>query len=416
MQAVIVSIGTELLIGTTLNTHGQYLSQTLNAIGISVLCHLTVGDNNDRIKECIAFAENAGDLIVLTGGLGPTLDDLSRYALADHLGIQCHRDAAVVQQLEGFFTKIGRSMTPNNLRQADFPEGAILLDNNHGTAKGFLLNHGSKTYVALPGPPNELRRMVEDALLPKLISQQVIYSQFLRVYGIGESALETRIEDLIDRQDQVTLAPYVGHDDVALRLTTLCPSPELGESLMSPLINQLKERLGLNLFSTGNQTLAESVIETLIKKNITLSLAESCSGGLLASKLTAVSGASQGFTQGFVTYSNAAKVNVLGVNKRTLEAYGAVSEETALEMLRGLKSVTGTNAGIITTGIAGPSGGSLDKPVGTVYIGVYVGDKEQVYRFQLWGDRQRIQNRTANHGLFILYHLLENREIGVDIL
>jgi nicotinamide-nucleotide amidase len=417
MKAVVISIGTELLIGSTLNTHAQYLSQTLNAIGISVIFHQSVGDNLDRVKDAIQFGEAHGDLIILTGGLGPTQDDLSRYALAEHLAVPIYRDSETRAHIEGFFTRIGREMTENNLRQADFPVGAVLLENHAGTARGFLLHHEQKTYVALPGPPKELRLMVEQELLKYLVQERgTIHSQFLRVYGIGESLLEARIEDLIENQGDVTLAPYVGNDDVSLRLTTLKDTVEDAEQTFLPMIDALKERLGLNLFSVDNQSIAEALIQRLAHKNMTISTAESCTGGLVASKITSVTGASQVFTEGVITYSNDSKIKALNVSDVTLGAFGAVSGEIALEMAMGLKQRTGTDCGLAITGIAGPDGGSDDKPVGTVFIGAFVGDVFKVFHYKLWGDRNRIQVRAANHALFILFHLLQNEEIGLEIL
>lgn len=417
MRAIVISVGTELLIGTTLNTHGQFLSQTLNAVGISVLMHISVGDNPARIQSALEFAEGHGDLIILTGGLGPTLDDLTRYALADHLKLKILRDQGSGDHIASFFNSVNRPMTENNLRQCDFPEGAILLENHRGTARGFLLNHGAKRYVALPGPPRELSFMVEKELLPHLSTKgAVIHSKFVRVFGIGESQLETSITDLIELQGDVSLAPYVGTDDLALRLTAAKQSTEEAEIAMAPLLESLKARIGHYIFSTENESLAEAVLSTLQQEGYTLSLAESCTGGLTSSKLTRVPGASQVVHQALVTYSNDAKIQHLNLSAKILEQHGAVSQETATAMLAGLKAISGSDCGIAITGIAGPDGGSEEKPVGTVYIGIYTPNRQIVRHFKLWGDRERIQNRAANSALFMLYKLLKNAEMDLENL
>lgn len=399
MKSAILSVGTELLFGQITNTNSVYLSQQLNMLGIDVMYHFTVGDNPQRLEEMIHHAFLDCDLIITSGGLGPTQDDLTKEtaALALHDELVIHEPT--MAWLEGYFKKLNRVMTENNRKQAYMPSRATIFDNDAGTAPGFALEENGKIIICLPGPPREMTLMFQNKVLPFLEnkSKSTIYYKMIRTFGIGESALETALEDLIDAQIDPTLATYAKEGEACLRIASKRNTLDEAEQAVDAMLEKVKERVGEYIFSCNDENFYEVVGKKLLDGNISISCAESCTGGLFAQTMTNIPGISAVFDRGIVTYSNQAKMDELGVSAETLEKYGAVSEETAIEMAEGLKTVTGSRLCISVTGIAGPDGGTEEKPVGLVYICAILDGNLVSKEF-----RMRSVNRTLNRNYSVL--------------
>jgi len=385
MKSAILSVGTELLFGQITNTNSVFLSQQLNYLGIDVMYHYTVGDNPKRLAEMIRQAFTDCDLIITTGGLGPTQDDLTKEIAAEvlHDELVLHED--LLKSLEDYFKRINRVMTENNKKQVYLPKRAVVFDNDAGTAPGFALEEDGKTIICMPGPPREMTRMFERRVRPYLEAKSgsVIYYKMLRTFGIGESMLETELLEWIDGQTDPTLATYAKEGEACLRVTSKRRSLEEAKSAVNDMIEKVNSKIGQYVYSYDDEELYQVVGRKLIENNITLSSAESCTGGLFAQTMTEVPGISAVFDRGFITYSNKAKLEELGVSAETLEKHGAVSEETAIEMAEGLKKVTGTRLCISVTGIAGPDGGTEEKPVGLVYICAVLDDRRVSREFRI---------------------------------
>ncbi|MDR1619780.1 MAG: competence/damage-inducible protein A [Clostridiales bacterium] len=413
MTAEIISVGTELLMGQIVNTNAQYLSQKLASLGINVYHQATVGDNPARLKETVRHALSRADIIVLSGGLGPTGDDLTKEAVADALARRLVRFADAEETLRARFLAMGRDMTPNNLRQADFPDGSELLKNPNGTAQGCILRAEDKIAILLPGPPQELIPMFENEVAPRLekLSGVKLYSREIRVFGMGESSVEYALRDLMRRQDNPTIAPYAKTGEVTLRVTARCEDETMGEALSLPVIDEIKKRLGDVVYSTSGVTLAGVCAGLLMEKNATLAVAESCTGGLLSSVLVDIPGISDCFMEGAATYSDLAKCRRLGVLSATLDAYGAVSAECAKEMALGMRRGALTDYALSVTGIAGPGGGTAKKPVGLVYVALADEERATVKKVLLSGDRARIRALAVLHAL----DLLRRRLCGLPV-
>lgn len=405
MNAEIIAVGSELLLGQIANTNAQYLSKKLSSIGINVFYHTSVGDNRDRILEVLYIASKRSEIIILTGGLGPTLDDLTKETLAEFLNLGLVEDETSVNTIESYMKMRGRPVTANSLKQAMFPQGSLILPNDHGTAPGAIVKKLNKSYVVLPGPPFELEPMFENYCLPHLAEYGdcKIVSRVLKIYGMGEAMIEEKIKDLLLNQSNPTVAPLAGYGDVTLRLTVKCTRNDEPEVWFKPLESQIRNRLGTFIYGTDDETL-ESVVAGLLKKNnLTLSIAESCTGGLISDLLTNVPGISDNLIESIVVYSNQSKSKRLFVKEETLKQYGAVSEQTVIEMAKGIRDITRSDIGLAVTGIAGPDGGTEIKPVGLVYIAIaYGNDSLQVQRHQLIGDRKRIKITSTNIALNLL--------------
>ncbi|WP_129597050.1 competence/damage-inducible protein A [Anaerophilus nitritogenes] len=397
MKASIISVGTEILFGQILNTNTQYLTKELNGLGIDVYYHFTVGDNQIRLEEILNYALEKSDLIITTGGLGPTQDDLTKETIAKVMGTSLFKHEPSYESLINYFKRSNKIMNENNLKQVYLPKGSLILDNDCGTAPGFILSKDQKTIACLPGPPKEMKCMFQNYVIPYLKERScdVIHSKILKFFGIGESALETELLDLISNQTNPTLATYAKDGEVSLRVTAKENSIEKAIQLIDPMICIIKNKLGNYLYSCEDEELVEVVAKKLIEEKITISFAESCTGGLMAAKLTDISGISSSLETSVITYSNQAKIDELGVKKETLQKYGAVSEQTAKEMVLGLKQRTGSDLCLSITGIAGPTGGTKDKPVGLVYIGLCYKDSFICEKHNISGDRNRVRNYTS---------------------
>lgn len=416
MKAAIVSVGTELLFGQIVNTNAAEISSDLNRLGIDVLYHLTVGDNPDRLFDILETALARCDLIVTTGGLGPTQDDLTKETVAKVMGAPMSVHQEAMDHLMQYFSRLDRAMTENNLKQALLPEGASVFMNTQGTAPGFALEKNKKIIACLPGPPREMRAMFTHSLEPFLIKYGIgtIHYRILRTYGLGESAMETALIDLISSQTDPTIATYAGEGECYLRIASKAPSKEEADMRIDQVVELVMERIGEYVYSTDGRMLHEVVAGILMERGLTLSCAESCTGGLFASKLTSVPGISAVFDRGYVTYSNESKIQELGVRKETLDLYGAVSKETAREMAEGLYKRTGSDICISVTGIAGPGGGTPEKPVGMAFIGVQSKDRctGKTYSFvkmkQARGTRTHINTILVKEILFQIYQCLKS--------
>lgn len=401
MKAEIIAIGTELLLGDIVNTNSQFLSRELATIGIDVYHQEVVGDNEDRILQAFENAYRRSELIVTTGGLGPTQDDLTKEMAAKYFNKEMVLDEKSLESIENYFKLQGKELKGNNRKQAYFPSGATILLNGCGTAPGAIIEKDNKMMIILPGPPREMEMMFKTHVLPYLQKKtdNIILSKTLRIFGIGESFMAEQVSHLITEGKNPTVAPYAKNVDVTLRITAKGKTQEECSKLIEPVEDEIKNILGENVYGEGEVTLEAVVSKLLCDKNLTISTAESCTGGMIAEKLISYPGISKVYLEGMITYSNDAKIKRLGVNKETLDKYGAVSEQTAKEMVEGIARESGSNIAIITTGIAGPDGGTKEKPVGLVYIGLYVNGSTKVKEFNFQGDRDKIRVRTTMNAL-----------------
>ena len=413
MTAEILAVGTELLMGQIANTNAQYISQRLAELGICVYFHSVVGDNPARLEETLKRALDRSDIVITTGGLGPTKDDLTKEVIAKTMNRELVFHEEVLEKVRDFFMRKHRIMVKNNEKQAYLPDNCLMIPNLNGTAPGCIIEEGKKVIIMLPGPPKEMQPMFCDTVFPYLKQKKelVLVSKMLKIFGIGESEMESRLIDLIDKQDNPTIAPYVSQGEITVRVTARCANKEEALQILNPVVNEIKDRLGSLVYAEEGESLEQVVFNLLKEKQLVMATAESCTGGLLAGKITSLPGASEIFEQGYITYANKAKINDLGVLEETINKFGAVSNETALEMVNGLKKKTKASVCVSITGIAGPDGGTPEKPVGLVYIGLSVLDKVVCKSFELMGDRERIRHDACMRALDMIRRLI----LGLDI-
>lgn len=406
LKAEILCVGTELLLGDIVNTNAAFLARQLAQAGVAVYHQAVVGDNDDRLREALAQSLGRSDLVVLTGGLGPTYDDMTKETVADYFGLPMEENQEALAGMEAFFARLHRPMTENNKKQALIPKGALALQNHHGTAPGVWVEKGGKGAILLPGPPREMQPMFLESVLPRLQAGtgQVILSHTLHVFGMGESEAEQLLRPLMLASQNPTLAPYAKDGEVQLRVTARAKSAQEAEEKMAPLLEQVPAILGPEkIYGLDVGTLQNALVQALKKAGRTVAVAESCTGGLLAKRITEVPGASQVFGFGAVTYSCEAKERMLGVSEETIRRFGAVSSETAREMAAGVRGLSGGDIGLSVTGNAGPSE-SEGKPVGLVYIGV--ASSRGVRHLELNLDRGRPDDRemirilSSSHALY----------------
>lgn len=404
-NAEILCVGTELLLGEVINTNVAYLGRALARLGISVYHTSVVGDNSDRLSIAIKGALEHADLLILTGGLGPTYDDLTKETVASALGLSMVRDEKILSEIEGYFTSIGLPMPENNAKQADIPEGAIALPNKSGTAPGIFIEHNGHVVVLLPGPPAELHPMFDESVFPRLreMSDKILVSHNIHIMGMGESAIEEVLFDLMKNSQNPTLAPYAKESEVRLRVSALARSEEEGEKMCSEMIEKVKNSpVGKHIYALDAERIEKLVVAMLKEKGLTLAVAESCTGGYIGKLLTDIPGASAAFAGGFITYSNEAKINLLGVSPETLQKHSAVSPETAMEMARGARERLGTDLAVSVTGEAGPNPDpQTGKPVGTVFLGISSAQKTYSVQVKIPPQRNRdyIRNVATNRAL-----------------
>jgi len=409
-SAEIIAVGTELLLGDIANTDAQTVSQGLSELGINVYYHTVVGDNPARLKAAVAIAKERADIIITTGGLGPTYDDLTKQTLAECFGLELELHEEELEKIRGFFKKVGREMTPNNEQQAWLPKGCTVLRNDWGTAPGCAFYADGVHVLMLPGPPRECVPMMRERAMPYLakLGDGVIVSHNIRIIGMGESAVEAKLREQMEKMENPSLAPYAKEGEVLLRVTGKAANYDEADALTRPVIEQLREIFGQLIYGIDVEGLEYAVVNLLRERGLTLTTAESCTGGLVSQKLTNVPGASRVFLGGAVTYTNKLKSELLGVGERIFEKYGAVSKQCAEQMARGAAEYLGADIGVAITGIAGPDGGTEEKPVGTVYIAVYSGGVCWCKRLNWTGERARIRNSAALNALDMVRKFIEN--------
>ena len=405
LRAEVVSVGTELLLGQTVDTNAAYLAKSLSSLGITVYRRTTVGDNLPRLVTALkaAFAEN--DIVITIGGLGPTMDDLTRDGIAEALGDTLERDEEIVANLTQFFLARGVTPTENNFRQAYVPRHGRALKNPHGTAPGLYFHKDGKVAFALPGPPNEFIPMVENEVAPIIHAMTgdtaTIQSRVLRIIGMGESLVEDTVKDLM-LSTNPTVAPYAKVGEVHLRVTAKAATKSEADDLINARVEELKQRLGEVIYAENDETLERAVVSLLRAKMVSISTAESCTGGLLAQRITDVPGSSEIFPGGIICYSNETKIRLLGVDPNQLERTGAVSEETAVALAEGVRKSFHTTLGVGITGIAGPGGGTEAKPVGLVYIALSTPETTLCERCLFIGSRSIVRTRSSQTALNLM--------------
>lgn len=397
----ILSVGTELLLGNIANTDAQMLSQGLSELGLNVFWHTVVGDNLQRAEEAVALAKQRADIIITTGGLGPTCDDLTKNVLAEAFGKKLVFDEGSAQRIRSYFQRTGRPMTDNNLQQAMLPEGCTILENDWGTAPGCAFEAEGCHVIMLPGPPSECRPMFQYRAKPYLLSlsEGVIASHTIKLFGIGESSMEAQLRDQMNAMSNPTLAPYAKEGECELRVTAKAATDGEAQALLRPTVEQVRALFGDKVYGVDVPSLEYEVIQALKTKDLTLGVAESCTGGLIAKRLTDVPGASAAFKGGIVSYTNEVKENLLGVPPHILERYGAVSQEVAAAMAEGARRALGCDIALSATGVAGPDKDDWGNEVGTMFVAIstFKGTHVRPLHLGTRPMRERLRTQTASH-------------------
>lgn len=407
----LISVGTEILLGDILNTDAQYLSIELAKLGISVIHQSTVGDNRERLLAQLDEAAKRSDIIILSGGLGPTPDDLTKEVCCEFFGKEMFLHEPTVEKIKKYFSSKGIEMAQNNLKQAMLPKDCVIFPNDNGTAPGMAIEKDGVHILVLPGPPRELKPMFQNCAVPYLMqfSDRIIVSHNIRTFGIGESSMAERVNDLFDARNP-TVAPYAKDGEALLRVTAMAMTKEDAESLCEPVIEEIKKRLDAYVYGVDYNCIEEAVVAMLKEHHLKVATAESCTGGLIAKRITDVPGASEVFECGIISYANEIKHKVLGVSEDDLNKYGAVSEPVAKQMAQGALKVSGADIAVSVTGIAGPDSDSTSKPVGLVYIGL--ADKENVWVREIRTSRRdRSYNRyvSASNALNMIRLYIDNK-------
>ena len=389
-KAEILCVGTELLLGDIVNTNARELSAALRGLGIGVYWQSVVGDNPDRLRQAVKVARDRANLIITTGGLGPTYDDLTKDVVCEVFGVPLVMHEEEAEKIRAFFAQKDREMPENNLRQAMLPEGCTVFSNGNGTAPGFAFAAAGTTVIQLPGPPREMRLMLETGVIPYLrgSTDEILVSKDIRIFGLGESSVEAKLHDYMESLENPTLAPYAGTAEVRLRATAMAPDEASAETMLEPVIQKVREELGDLVYAVDEPKLESVCLRLLKEKGLTFAAAESCTGGLIAKRFTDQSGASSAFMGGVVCYTNYVKHHVLGVPQETLDEFGAVSAQTAAAMAEGAKRVCGSDIAVSVTGCAGPNSDERGTPVGTGFVGFASPEGTIVKPIQMGKDRE----------------------------
>lgn len=406
MKAEVISVGTELLLGNIVNTNAAYIGSKLAELGIDEYYQTVVGDNRERLNETLSEALSRSDIVLITGGLGPTYDDVTKEVVANKFGRKLIVFEPALQKIRGL-KKIVPNLDMDLVeRMAYVPENSYVLPNDKGSAAGFAITEKEKTVVAMPGPPNESEYMMDTYVVPYLskLSGKTLYSSFVNMIGISESEVEKRFEKEMTEYTNPTIAPYIKPGEVMARITASADTKENAEALIEPVKKLFAERCGEYIYGFDKPNIETAALDVLKTAGKTIAIAESCTGGLVAKRITDIAGASEVFLCGMCSYSNSAKMNVLGVKKETLDKFGAVSEQTAAEMAEGVKRISGADIGVSTTGIAGPGGGTAEKPVGLVYIGISGENGTRTIKLMLRGDRKYIREVAASNVFWNVIH------------
>lgn len=405
MTVEIICVGTELLLGNIVNTNAAFLAEQCAGLGLECYFQTVVGDNADRLSLCVKTAMDRSDVILLSGGLGPTEDDLTKETVARLCGRELLPHEPSRKAIQDYFERRGIELTDNNWKQAMLPEGCIVMENHNGTAPGVILETERSKFVLLPGPPGELIPMFRESVAPYLakLTDRVICSQTVKLCGVGESKAEMMIKDLIDTQTNPTIATYAKTGEVHIRVTAAALDSKACGKLIKPVVKELKNRFQNLIYSTEEDATLEKVVVDLLRANdLTVTCAESCTGGLLAGRLVNVPGVSDVLKFSVITYSNKAKRKLLGLRKPMLQKYGAVSPQTAEEMSRGAAALAKADVAVAITGLAGPDGDGEEKPVGLVYIAVYVKGDVTVEEYHFSGNRSKIRESAVSAALVLL--------------
>lgn len=407
MNAEIIAVGTELLLGDILNTNARFLSRELSGLGIDVYYQEVVGDNPDRLKSVIHTAIRRSDIVVLSGGLGPTDDDLTKETVADYFNLPLYFDEQVMAEMTEYLR--GRHIVPSNKKQAYIPEGAKIIHNNYGTAPGIIIEQDEKIVIMLPGPPRELEPLFSEQVKPYLDakSDYIMKSKVLRIFGLGESSAAEKVRDLMESANP-TLAPYAKDSEVILRITAKAKTDARADKLIDEMYKKVNDRIGEYIYGFDDDEMKAVLCRLLTEKGKTIAAAESCTAGLFSAMIADNPGASAVLNEGIVTYSNEAKEKYLGVLHETLEKYGAVSEQTAREMAEGIKKAAKSDIGVGITGIAGPDGGTPEKPVGLVYVGIAYDGGCEVLKLNLIGTRQKVRYAAVLNAMNAVRKILLN--------
>ena len=400
LVAEILCTGEELLLGDIVNTNAAFLSAELTGLGINVYHHSVVGDDASRLADCVSEGLSRSDIVVISGGLGPTKDDLTKETVGALFGREMRLHSESLEAIRAYFAKTGRVMSKNNEKQAMMPEGAIVFPNHYGTAPALALeNERGQSVIMLPGPPSELVPLFFEQVVPylKRKSEAAIVSKNIHFFGIGESALAEMLDGLLIDTPALSAATYCKEGEVRIRITARADSEAEAECACEAYAQKIMQTdAGKFVYGVDVGTIENAVVKALHESGLTLSAAESCTGGLIAKRVTDISGCSDVFFGGCVTYTNDVKQRLIGVSEKTLEQYGAVSEQTAREMARGVRLATGSDIGVSATGIAGPTGGTVETPVGTVFIGISTRNGEEVRKLSLSPMRSREYIRLAS--------------------
>ena len=414
LAAEIISVGTELLLGHVTNTDARDVSELLSGIGINVLYHTVVGDNPARIESCVKIARERADVIITTGGLGPTCDDLTKQIVARCFGLELVRDE---KEHEGLYDYIrnGRKFTDNNFTQAMLPEGCTVFHNNCGTAPGCAVEKDGKVVVMLPGPPKECRAMLRESAIPYLrrLSDMQIVSHTVNVFGIGESSVDDMFADEMNAMVNPSMAPYAKECDCFVKLTAKAESREAAETMLAPLVDSVRQRLGEYAYGVDVECIEQRVLELFREKPMSFATAESCTGGQIAKRFTDLPGASAFFKGGMVTYTNEAKARLLGIDPQLIEREGAVSHAVAKAMAESCREILDTDIAVSVTGLAGPDGDGVN-PVGTVFVAMAVEGQTFVRHLQLGTKRSRsyVRRMSGNHA----YDMIRRYLTGLDVM
>ena len=399
--AELIAVGTELLLGNIANTDAQMLSKGLSALGINVYYHTVVGDNPQRLKAAVEIAKSRADIIITTGGLGPTCDDLTKNVLAECFGKKLVYDEESAERIRDYFQRLhpGGTMTENNLQQAYLPEGCTIFSNDWGTAPGCAFEADGVRVIMLPGPPNECTPMFEHRAVPYLqaLADGVIASRTLKIFGMGESAVEAKLRDRMNALTNPTLAPYAKTGEVELRITAKATTVEEARALIVPVEKEVRDIFGPLVYGADVASMEEVVLGLLKEKGLTMGTAESCTGGLVAKRLTDLSGASAVFKGGVVSYTNEVKAGVLGVPQEMLDEFGAVSAQVAQAMAQGARKVLGCDLAVSLTGVAGPNPDDRNNPVGLIYVALDTPEGTRVRELHLINGRARIRTVAATN-------------------
>ena len=389
-KAEILCVGTELLLGDILNSNARELSAALRGLGIGVYWHSVVGDNPARLRQAVETARGRANLIITTGGLGPTYDDLTKDIVCETFGVPLVMHEEEAEKIRAFFAQKKREMPENNLRQAMLPEGCTVFSNGNGTAPGFAFEAGGTTVIQLPGPPREMRLMLETGVIPYLrgATDEILVSRDIRIFGLGESSVEARLHDYMESLTNPTLAPYAGTAEVRLRATAMAPDEAAANAMLEPVVARVRAELGDLIYAVDEPKLESVCLRLLKEKGLTFSAAESCTGGLIAKRFTDQSGASSAFMGGVVCYTNYVKHHVLGVPQEILDEFGAVSAQTAKAMAEGVRRVCGSDLAVSVTGCAGPNSDERGTPVGTGFVGFASPEGTVVKPIQMGKDRE----------------------------